>query len=201
MRSYIYMALAVILVVGCMLIRSYHVRLGEVKEERDRLEASVRAYAAENSLLAGNAHVMRLTAAALKESIDSLNVSLDSTRRALKVKDRELKGLGYISSSAVVRDTVTIGREVTVHEPIDTVLDDGWRRLAVSADTSGRLAVGLSVRSEKSLVVAARRVPVSNVKCFIGRLFSKKRTEVTVDVVEKNPYITVDRTRFIEIVD
>lgn len=51
------------------------------------------------------------------------------------------------------------------------------------------------------LLLPGKKEPIKQRKWFLPRWFTKKQKIVTVDVVDKNPYVTTERQRFVQIVD
>lgn len=55
--------------------------------------------------------------------------------------------------------------------------------------------------NEKYIITSWKKESIKQRKWFLPRWFTKKQKIVTVDVVDKNPYVTTERQRFVQIVD
>ena len=80
----------------------------------------------ENNKNAKSSKAYELKISQMKYINDSLMNAMDSVRRTLKVKDSKLKGMGYIKSRVIIRDTImlkqTIQKGATTID-IDTVIN------------------------------------------------------------------------------
>ena len=64
--------------------------------------------------------------AQLSTSLDSLNMKMNEVRRELKVKDSEIRRLGYIASIATKTDTIVVKDTIFNNDVnIDTLITDG----------------------------------------------------------------------------
>lgn len=146
---------------------------------------------------------LQLTAIQLKSYNDSILNKLNNTRKELKIKDKRLKALQYISSSFSKEDTIVI-KDTIFKEPsfnTDTVLADKWYQLRLGLKYPSSIVVKPEFKSEKHIVVSTKKETVNPPKkFFLFRLFQRKHTIVNVDVVEKNPYVKNEKTRYIEVI-
>jgi len=168
-------------------------------------EGNVKAYASmfDNSKKQNTA--LLLTVDQLEYFKDSVLQELDSTRKELKVKDKDLKALQQIKSSFTRTDTITITQVDTLFkEPslaIDTVLGDGWYKLNLGLKYPSTIAVKPYFKSEKHIVVSSKKETVNPPKkFFLLRWFQKHHTVLHIDVVEKNPYVSDETSRYVEII-
>jgi len=119
--------------------------------------------------LNGRARVLQLTTEQLDYYNDSLLEKLKQAKSDLKAKDKNLKSLQYMASTAVKTDTVcfrdTIFKDGNVD--MDTTLADGcWYSLRLSLKYPNQVAVTPAFTSEKYIVVSARRETVNPPKKF-----------------------------------
>ena len=168
-------------------------------------EGNVKAYASmfDNSKKQNAA--LLLTVDQLEYFKDSVLQELDATRKELKVKDKDLKALQQVKSSFTRTDTITITQVDTLFkEPslaIDTVLGDEWYKLNLGLKYPSTIAVKPYFKSEKHIVVSSKKETVNPPKkFFLFRWFQKKMTVVHIDVVEKNPYVDNESSRYVEII-
>lgn len=206
MKKYIYIAIiSLIAVLGLVVgIQSYKIK--RYKTDLTQSTATLAAYAAENSKIKQSNREFQLTIDNLKYSTDSLMSKMDSARRALKIKDKEIKRLGYIASTAHKVDTIEF-RDTIFKEPSfkkDTTITDNndWYRCDVGLEYPNKVSVSPTFKSEKYVITSTKRETVKPPKkCWLARLFQKKHDVVTIDVVENNPFITNNKERFITIVN
>lgn len=145
----------------------------------------------------------KMNIAQLSTSLDSLNMKMNEVRRELKVKDSEIKRLGYIASIAAKTDTIVVKDTIFKNNvKIDTLITDGeWYKLHLHFSYPNTVVVSPEFKSEKVIVTSARRVILNPKKCAIARWFQKKSTIVETEVVESNPYITNTKERFLEVIE
>ena len=145
----------------------------------------------------------KLTIDQLQYFNDSILRELNETREALKVKDSKLKSLQYLSSTFIKYDTLII-KDTLFKDPqiqVDTVLSDEWYSIRIGLKYPSIITVNPMFRSIKHIVVSSRRETVNPPKkFFLFRWFQKKHTVLNIDVIEKNPYMKEQNSRYIEII-
>ena len=127
---------------------------------------------------------------------------MKEVKRELNIKDKDLKSLQYISSVATKVDTIVM-RDTIFKENyrIDTVISNDWYRLKLGLYYPNEVIVNPTFKSEKYIVLSYRKETIDPPKkCWLLRLFQKKHKVVEVNIVEKNPYINNENSKFIEIV-
>lgn len=189
----------VVLVV--LLVLSYR-NNGKYAGMWEKAEANVKAY---DNLLSGNAGnaAFELNIDQFSSARDSVLRELDDTRKKLKVKDRNLKSAQKVSSDFSRTDTVVLQDTFLMENSakIDTFLKDDWYQLHIKLAYPDTMIVSPSFKSEKNIIVSTRKETVNPPKKFwLFRLFQKKHKVLQVDVVEKNPYITNQNSRYVEII-
>ena len=167
-------------------------------------EANVKAYSMSLSNEGAKNTALRLTIDQLEYFRDSVLQELDNTRKELKVKDKNLKALQSVSSSFSKSDTIilkdTLFKEVSLD--VDTVLGDRWYNIRLGLKYPSVIAVKPYFKSEKHIVVSSKKETVNPPKkFFLLRWFQKKMTVVHIDVVEKNPYVNDETSRYVEIIN
>ena len=145
----------------------------------------------------------KLTIDQLQYFNDSILRELNETREDLKVKDSKLKSLQYLSSTFIKYDTLII-KDTLFKDPqiqVDTVLSDEWYSIRIGLKYPSTITVNPMFRSVKHIVVSSRRETVNPPKkFFLFRWFQKKHTILNIDVIEKNPYMKEQNSRYIEII-
>lgn len=145
----------------------------------------------------------KLTIDQLQYFNDSILRELNETRESLKVKDLKLKSLQYLSSTFIKYDTLII-KDTLFKDPqiqVDTILSDEWYSIRIGLKYPSTVTVNPMFRSVKHIVVSSRRETVNPPKkFFLFRWFQKKHTILNIDVIEKNPYMKEQNSRYIEII-
>ena len=198
MNKYLFMA---IVVLGAALIATWY--NAAIYEEKYKVaEANVKAYSNELSGAKDKNTALRLTIDQLKYFSDSILVDLDNTRKELKIKDKNLKALQFISSGFTKRDTITL-RDTLFKDPsiaIDTVIGDKWYNVRLGLKYPSMVAVKPYFKSEKHIIVSGKKETVNPPKkFFLFRWFQRKHIVLHIDVVEKNPYVENESSRYVEI--
>ena len=169
----------------------------------ERAEANVKAYSALNAKADEKNIALQLTVEQLGYFKDSVLQELDKTRRQLKIKNKNLKTVQSVSSAFTKIDTVTL-KDTIFKEPtlfVDTVMGDKWYNVNIGLKYPSTITVKPYFKSEKHIIVSSKRETVNPPKkFFLFRWFQRKHTVVHVDVVEKNPYVDAESSRYVEIV-
>jgi len=193
---YIIIILAVLLIAMCEQVKF-------ANEKWERSEANVKAYA---SMFDGSKKqnvALQLTVDQLGYFKDSVLQELDRTRKELKIKDKDLKALQQVKSSFSKSDTIilkdTLFKEVSLH--VDTVLGDKWYNVRLGLHYPSTVIVKPEFKSEKHIVVSSKKETVNPPnKFFLFRWFQRRHYVVHIDVIEKNPYVNNESSRYIEII-
>jgi hypothetical protein len=199
MKKYLIITIVVLLaIIGGM----YH-QIETANEKWKIAEANTKAYANLASNAEGKAVALQLTVDQLGYFKDSVLQELNDTRKELKIKDKNLKALQSVSSSFSKSDTIilkdTLFKEVSLN--VDTILGDGWYNVRLGLKYPSMIAVKPYFRSEKHIIVSSKKETVNPPKkFFLFRWFQKKQIVLHIDVIEKNPYVEDESSRYIEII-
>lgn len=198
-----YLILTIIILLG--IIGVGWQQLKEVDEKWKVAEANVKAYS--NALSATNSAniALQLNVDQLSYFNDSVLQALNETRKELNIKDKNLKALQAVSSSFSKKDTITITQVDTLFkEPtlaIDTLIGDNWYSVRLGLKYPSTIAIQPEFKSEKHIVVSSKKETVNPPKkFFLFRWFQKKHYVLNIDVVEKNPYVNGESSRYVEII-
>jgi len=167
-------------------------------------EANVKAYSNELSNSNNKNTALQLTVDQLEYFNDSVLKALDETRKKLRIKDKNLKALQAVKSGFTRTDTITITQVDTLfREPslaIDTLIGDEWYNLRLGLKYPSMIAVKPYFKSEKHIIVSSKKETVNPPKkFFLFRWFQRKHVIIHVDVVERNPYVDKQSSKYIEI--
>lgn len=204
MRRYLTIGIVVLIV---LLVGGLYISINELKKTQAKYEkaiANLKAYEEELSTEKDKSTAFQLTAAQLRSSRDSVMVELNETRKELKIKDKNLKALQAIQSEFRKKDTIRITQVDTLFkEPslsIDTLLGDEWYSLKLGLRYPSTIITDPSFTSKKHVVVSTKKETIEPPrKFFILRWFQKKHLILNVDVIEKNPYVEEETSKYVEI--
>jgi hypothetical protein len=172
-------------------------------EKWETAEANVKAYSMSLSKEGNKNMALQLTVDQLGYFKDSVLQELDRTRKELKIKDKNLKALQSVSSSFSKTDTITL-RDTLFKEPtlsVDTLIGDRWYNVRLGLKYPSMIAVKPYFKSEKHIVVSSKKETINPPKKFwLFRLFQRKHWVVHIDVIEKNPYVDNESSRYVEII-
>lgn len=168
-----------------------------------RAEANIKAYT--DLLTSSNekSAAFQFTNSQLTTVKDSLIKELEKTRKELKIKGKDTKAMQVITTELTRIDTIvvkdTVFKDRTLN--IDTVLQDKWYDVALKLKYPSTVIIKPTFKSEKHIVVSTRKETVNPPKkLWILRLFQKKHKVLRVDVIEKNPYMEKQESRYVEVI-
>ena len=196
-------ALALIFVLGVTTYIQYK-KVKSLNIELSIARSNEKAFIEENNELKDRNLAFKFTIDQINYLNDSLITKMNEVRKELKIKDKDLKQMQYLLSTAQKTDTIvfrdTLFRDRNLQ--IDTLLGDGWYNIKLGLSYPNLITTTPTFKSEKYIVTSTRKETIKPPKkCAIARWFQKKHKVVEVIIHEKNPYITNKETRFIEIVE
>lgn len=165
--------------------------------------ANVKSYSKELSTEKIHNSAYVFTIDQLKTYQDSVLKELDNTRKQLKIKDKELKSMSSIKSEFTKIDTLILN-DTIFKEPsfvLDTIVGDEWYNLELNLKYPSTIVTKPEFKSEKSVIISNQKEAVNPPKkFFLLRWFQKKHRVVHIDVLEKNPYIVNENSKYVEII-
>lgn len=203
MKKYFIVA-CVIALIG--LIGSLVHNIHEAKAYEDKWKTAVANVKAYDELLSDSKN----KSTAYELTIDQLNNVKDSTikelnelKKKLKIKDKNLISAQNIKTVYSKVDTIhftdTIFKDKVLSA--DTIVGDEWYKAKVILKYPHTVIINPTFTSDKSIIVSTKKETVNPPKkLWILRLFQKKQTVLNVDVVEKNPYVQQESSRYIKII-
>ena len=194
----------IVAIAGILLIFSIglYTKYRSIQNELLTTKSNEKVLLLDNANLGNKNRELQLTTEQLEYFNDSILNKLKEVKRELNIKDKDLKSLQYISSVATKVDTIVM-RDTIFKENyrIDTVISNAWYRLKSGLYYPNQVIVNPTFKSEKYIVLSYRKETIDPPKkCWLLRLFQKKHKVVEVNIVEKNPYINNENSKFIEIV-
>lgn len=176
-----------------------HQQLDKKNTEIERLFNNVKAYEQLVDTNGEKNRVLQLTINELKNSRDSLIQQIDSAKKELKIKDKNLKSANVINT--VIRDTV---RTVIKHKQIDfneTLKLNPLTIIKISRKDS-ILTAKLDITNQQILFVEEKKEYKRKYKNALIRFFHfdfKKIRTRKYQIVNSNPLIQITGTRIIEV--
>lgn len=178
-------------------------KLKKLQAEYELAVNNNKAFENENNSLKEDNIIFKRTIEELRYSKDSLNSEMLNKAKQLKIKDKEIKRLQYLASTASKKDTVLLKETVYKDKDfkLDTLKGDKWYKVAIHMEYPNILTIEPSFTSKQTFIVSEKKETVKPPKkFFICRWFQKKVNITRVKVVEENPYIVIDKERYIDIV-
>lgn len=132
---------------------------------------------------------------------DSLIQKMDSIRKQLKIKDKEIQSMYYLQQNISRKDTLFLKDTIFVKNlKLDTLLEDNWYKLYIDLEYPNIICASPTFKSETYINTFSKKETIDKPKrFFLFRLFQKKHIITKVIVNEKNPYINTEEKVFIEI--
>ena len=199
MKKYLIITIVVLLAI----IGDMYYQIEAANEKWKIAEANTKAYANLASNAEGKAVALQLTVDQLGYFKDSVLQELNDTRKELKIKDKNLKALQAISSGFTKKDTITL-RDTLFKDTsvaIDTIIGDEWYSIRLGLKYPSMVAIQPYFKSKKHIIISSKKETVNPPKkFFLLRWFQRKHTVIHIDVVEKNPYVEDESSRYIEII-
>lgn len=196
---------AIIILIGA-LITSTIILYSDNKELKNNLSIAIsneKAFINENTGLKDQNRAFQFTIEQLEYFNDSLMIKMNNVRKELKIKDGKLKQMQYLLAQSSKKDTIfyrdTIFKDATIN--MDTILGDKWYKLQLGLRYPNTIIVNPEFTTETNIVWSVDKETIKPPhKCWLIRLFQKKHNVLKVDVIENNPYSTVRKSRFIEVI-
>lgn len=199
MKNWIF--LGIILLLTALLFS--FVRLNVITKKWKTAEANVKSYVSLLDDETTTRKALQLSVNQLEYFNDSILKKLNATREELKIKDKQLKVLHYVESDFSRTDTIEVVDTIFKSPEIkmDTTISDKWYSLKIGLEYPSTITAKASFKSEKHIVVYTKKETVNPPKkFFLFKWFQKKHVLVNVDVVEKNPYMEEEVSRYVEII-
>lgn len=175
-----------------------------LKEELSISVSNEKAFIAENSSLKDENRVFKFTVEQLNYYSDSILQKMNTVRKELNIKDKDLKQMQYLLSEATKKDTIvfrdTLFKELTLD--IDTIIGDKWYSIKLGLKYPNLITTNPTFISEKYIIVNKKKETINPPKkFFLFRWFQRKHWVMEVHIKEKNPYIKEVNNKFVEIIE
>lgn len=203
MLNYIkgFFIIAFLLAIGTIYFMS--IRIRDLNSNLDTAVNNNKAYTVELSKTQDENIVFKHRIEELQTSNDSLTTAMYNIANELKVKDKRLEFLQYHSEVISKIDTLIV-RDTIFKEPVfalDTCFQNQYYKICFSLKYPNVISIDNEFYNEKYVVASWHKEPIKPRKWFLPRWFTRKQKIITVDVVDKNPYVKTEQQRFIQIID
>ena len=203
-KNYIWAVLLLIILIFCGITYIQYNNVKNLKSELSISKSNEKAFIAENNGLKDENIAFKFTIDQLNYFNDSLTTKMNEVRKELKLKDRDLKQMQYILSTAQKTDTIKLRDTLFIDKTlkIDTLIGDQWYNIRLGLQYPNIISTTPTFVSEKYIIVNNKKETINPPKkFFLARWLQKKHKIVEVEIVEKNPYIENNQQRFIEIIE
>ena len=191
----------VILVLGVTLVL-----MGQrIKDLNISLSHSInneKAYAIENSILKEDNIAFKFELSQLNHLNDSLIVKMKEVIADRNIKMKQIQTMQYLLEKVEKTDTVFVSDTIFINKSfvLDTCLIDQWRETCLHLEYPNKIAVNSIFNNEKYITTFVKKEPIKERKWFLARWFTRKQKIIVIDVYDKNPYVTTEKQRYVEII-
>ena len=202
LKKYIYIIVSVILLgIISSSIYSYKKAMA-YKSLYEIAMSNIKAYNKELDNNHSQSIVFQETIDNLSQDKDSLLQELLKVKKSRRIKDKHLQSMSYQLSKATRTDTINIKDTIFLNKvSVDTTITDKWYSMNLLLKYPTTVVVTPTFNSERYMLISTKRETINKPsKVFFIRWFQKRHTIINVDVEEKNPYINIEKQRFIEII-
>ena len=183
-----------------ILIASLFISNKNLKKDIKLYDNNFKALCLENSKLEDEVIAYIFNVEQLSYLNDSIINDLDSIRKELAIKDKEILQMQHIKTEISTKDSIfikdTIFRESFVR--LDTLLGDEWYKINLQLEYPNKLAIQAKYISDINVFAkSSKEIIGTPKKCWLGRMFQKKHKVIRVDVVDKCPYSVIKEKKFV----
>lgn len=198
MKNKIIVALSIILVI---LLGFTYFNTKSLNTKYENAVTNYKALALSKDILSNTCIQYQFKVNQLSYYTDSLILKMDSLRKSLGIKDKQLKEMGYVKTVISKTDTISFKDTIFVDNLcLDTVIQDQWYQLNLSLTYPDEICIEPTFKSEMHLNTYVNKETIEKPrKFFLFRLFQKKHYVTKVTVTEDNPYIKIQDKIFINV--
>ena len=192
---------AMVLCIGYLLAKNNHLKF-DYELALNNYKAYEQMYTTKLDSVNGKNYELKLTKEMLERSQDTIIQDLNKLRKELKIKDKQIKELEYLSTVTKIHDSVYFTDTLFRYDiDLDTVIYDDWHSIKIHLAYPSIIQLESKYKNQISVIVSTEKQTVNPPsKIFFIRWFQKKMEVVKVDVLDANPYAEVTEQRFVEVV-
>lgn len=194
-----------LLISGVIILGIFYYLYNTNKELQKQLSISKineKAYMERNGELASRNTVYQMTISQLNYSKDSIMQKMNTVRKELDIKNKDLKHLQYLLSEVKKIDTLVF-KDTIFQEgvKIDSTIGDYWYSVRLKLDYPNTVVISPKFINEVFFAGFYKKETIDPPKkFFLLRWFQKKHIVVKVKVIEKNPYSENKEHIFVDII-
>lgn len=200
-KKVLYALITILLLVSAIVFQA--IRYGKLNDRYDISVQNNKAYEAQLSTIKEENKVFQFSIEQLEYINDSTIHCLDSVRKELKIKNRQIQQMSKIKEKVYIHDSIIL-YDTIFKEPdftLDTCVGDKWYQNCLHLQYPNEIASSININTETDCFIYTSRETVNPpCKTWIGRLFQKKHTVINVTIHENNPYAKVKESKFIKVV-
>ena len=202
MKKNIGIIVTFILLIGLVILQS--VRFNNKVAQYEIAVSNNKAYEAQLDVLKEESKVFQFSVEQLKHLNDSTIKELDSVRKQLGIKDKQIQQMSKVKEKVYIVDTLIINDTIFENPSfsLDTCLGDEWYQNCFHLAYPNEISSQIDINTDTDCFIHASRETINPpCKTWIARLFQKKHTVIHVTVRENNPYAKVKECKFIKVYD
>jgi hypothetical protein len=200
MKNYIAVIVITLFVILSAFLCYTNYKLNSLEEEYDKVVANEKALLYEREDNKESIRALTISKEQLEYIQDSVINELNTVRKQLKIKNKELVALQNIKVEANKVDTLILRDTIFKTESfkLDTLLGDKWCSLALHLEYPNHIGYNATYNSSLNVVVHREKETVEPPKdCWFLGLFQKKHNITRVEVMDDNPYSNIKDQTFI----
>lgn len=195
----------IVLCIGIILLlfKTVQNNIRSYQTEYERAISNEKALILELSQTKEDNRVLQLRTEQLAYFKDSITKEMISIKEDLKIKDKRLKSIYYLNYKINKKDTIIFKDTVINYKilQVDTLIKEAWYSLDLKLEYPNKVIVNPEFKSDLFIYQTIQKETIKPPKkFFLCRLFQKKHKVIRVHIVEKSPYVNIEKTRFIDII-
>jgi hypothetical protein len=163
---------------------------------------NIKAYDLELSNARETNRVFKLTVEQLNYFKDSILVKMNAVRKELGIKDSKIEQMQYQLSHVEKADSIILKDTIFVKSfKLDTIIGDEWYQNHITMRYPNYIKMHPKFKIESFLFVESKKETINPPKkFFLFKWFQKKHIILNITVHENNPYVEIEKQKFIEII-
>lgn len=197
-----YLIISIIVLIPSICLYIGYKQYTELNNKYKYAMENVKTYSLELNENKKNSGELKLTIDQLEYFKDSVLNKMDSLRKVLKIKDKQLERLQYIQSNISKVDTIIVNDTIFKKDiKIDTLIQDDWYSLKLGLYYPNTIIINPIFKSSLYVITSLHKETINPPKkFFLFRWFQKKHKVIRMEVVEESPYIKIKQSKFVQII-
>lgn len=195
-----YLIISIIILVGIISFLGYTNK--KLSNQYAIAYENIKAYDAELSGVTNSNKVYKLTIDQLEYFNDSILKKMNSMRKELGIKDSKIQQMQYKLATVGKTDSIILKDTIFVNSfKLDTIIGDTWYQNHVVMKYPNYIKFSPKFKLESYLFVSSKKETINPPKkFFLLKWFQKKHTVLNITLKENNPYVEVEKQKFVEII-